>query len=183
MQEGVYKIWINNYALVGKSQGFTVELEYEGKLYTFEYTKPLQHKENVNVIEFTFSRAHGITIINSLPLDTTSKTICNISTNKWHKVTLVMMSPNYWNNKGIGNKHYVFMLEDYKSPDLVRGFFNEFLKTDLLQYKHVFEALGEKLRIDPEETQLGGLGFSSTKENNLKVKVKGTINQTLNIKF
>ena len=96
-----------------------------------------------------------------------------------------MFSPNYWDEqKGIGNKHYMFILKDCLSDIEPNGFFNEFLNQDLLKHKRVFEALGSKMKVDYTKHQLSGLGFSSTQRNDVVCKVKSTnITRMLKIKF
>ena len=62
-------------------------------------------------------------------------------------------------------------------------FFNEYLKNELLEHKRVFEALGSRMSAEPDENQLSGLGFSETQRNELVVKVTGTTERMLKIKF
>lgn len=84
-----------------------------------------------------------------------------------------MLSPNFWDDKSIGNKHFFFMLDGCKNPDSVRGFYNEFLMQDLYPHRKTFEVLSAKMRCEPSDDQLSGLGFSSTQRNKLSVRVDG----------
>jgi hypothetical protein len=75
------------------------------------------------------------------------------------------------------------MLTGCQNDTQPNGFFNEFLREDLLQHKRVFEALGAKMRVAPCDRQLSGLGFSSTKRNALVCKLQGHINRTVKVIF
>jgi hypothetical protein len=114
----------------------------------------------------------------------TSIDLWNLKTNQFVPVSVVMNSPNYWNAQGgIGNKHVFFMLKDCVNPETPNGFFNEFLKEDLMKYKHVFEALGGKMRVKDVEEQLSGVGFSTTKRAEVVVKVKAQTERVFKLKF
>jgi hypothetical protein len=95
-----------------------------------------------------------------------------------------MLSPNYWDEQqGTGNLHYMFILKDCKNDGQPRGFFNEFLKNELTPHRRVFEALGSRMRVEPSDNQLSGLGFSSTIRNSIVAKVEGKFSRTIKINF
>jgi hypothetical protein len=181
--EGSYKILVNNFSKrEDTNTGFTVEVECKGEVFTFEHNKPIRDKETVTVVEFTYSKKDGIKIDSNIKSTVLSKEKWNIATNKFQKVSIIMNSPNYWEDS-IGNKHYFFILENAKTDESPRGFFNEFLKEDLLKNKRVFEVLGSKLKVEPSDRQLSGLGFSSTQKNHLICRVEGKFKRLLKVNF
>lgn len=183
MGEGKYKFFVNNYSSSTSNGGFKAEVEYDGEIYTFDYTSNLRGKENVTVMELTFSKANGITITKSLDGNSaiSSKDIWGVSTNKFQKVKMVMVSPNHWDNQIIGNKHYFFILDNCKNNETSRGFYNEFLQEELLKQKRVFEALGNKMVVEHSDQQLSGVGFSTTNRTQIVCKVIGSITRIIKI--
>jgi len=184
MQEGVYTFLVHNYAHRGGRSGFSAEIEYGGEIYSYDYQNELRQGESVIVAKIKYSRKDGIKFIESLPSTTSSKTIWDIATQQFQPVSVCMHSPNYWDDKlGVGHKHYFFIMNNCKNEDNPNGFFNEFLKEELMTHKRVFEALGSKMRVDNASNQLSGLGFSSTQRNNLICKLKGKFNRTVELTF
>lgn len=184
MKEGRYKVMVNQFCRRETIDvGFSVEIECQGQLLTFGYSKAVAGKMTVAV--FDYSKTNGITLVESIDHDTkvNSKTVWNVETNKFHKASMIMQSPNYWNGVTIGNPHYIFVLDQAHNDEQARGFFNEFLKEELVTHKRVFEALGSRMKVEPADKQVTGLGFSVTQHDDIVCTVEGTFNRTLKIKF
>ena len=183
MLEGKYQFIVHNYSGRTSPNGFTAEIEYDGVIHSFSYDKKLRGSEKVSVADVTFNKRNGIKIIKSLKSTQASKELWGINTQQFHNVSMVMLSPNHWDGKSIGNKHWFFMLEGCNNEEKSRGFYNEFLRDDLMEYRKVFEVLGDKLKTDVSDNQLSGLGFSSTKRDSVLCKISGSFNRVVRINF
>lgn len=182
MLEGTYRFYVRNYNNRGGRDGFKAEIEFDGQIYSFNYNKELRTGEDVQVAEVTFNKNTGFTVVEKLPASTSGKDLWNLTTNQFHPVSVMMFSPNYWDEQdGIGNKHFFFMLKNCINSEEPNGFFNEYLKEDLLKHKRVFEALGSKMRVEASDNQLSGIGFSSTQRNSIIVRVEGATKRVLKV--
>jgi hypothetical protein len=184
MREGTYKLVVNNFRRMESNDvGFEVEMEFDGVVYSFAYSRPLRDKEEVVVAQFKYTHKGGLEILNSLPSSQTSKTVWGITTQTFQKVNVVMLSPNHWDGQPVGNKHYFFMLDGCLNDGTARGFFNEFLSADLEPHRKTMEMVGSKMRAEESNRQLSGLGFSSTQRAELLVQVNGSLSRTVKILF
>lgn len=175
MEDGIYKFFVHCFSNRGGRSGFKAEIEYNGEIHSYEYPHELLQDEIVRVADVTLK--NGVfTIEDKLsPSAASSKDIWGVQTNQFVPVSIIMYSPNYWDDQhGIGNRHYFFML---------KGFYNEFLNQELMDHKRVLEALGSKMRVEDVDDQLSGIGFSSTQRNDLVVRVTGASKRVLKIKF
>ena len=184
MPEGKYICKVHNWSARNpNTSGFKAEIELNGELYQYEYPARLENHQWVTVAEVTLKDGK-FTIDNKLkPTSMTSQEVWGVKTNEFTKVSMVTISPNYWGEVGVGNKHYCFILDRCINDGDPRGFFNEFLRGDLDKHKRVFEALGSKMRVANSNNQLSGLGFSSTQNNSVVVRVEGKSKRVLKVTF
>ncbi len=176
MHPGTYRFFVENYAYRGGQGGFRAEIEFNGDVHQYDYPNVLRNKERVDVAIVQLFHDGHFDIKSILPDNISSREIWGIKTNQFIPVTLAMYSPNYWDEQaGIGNKHFFFMLNGCVNDENPNGFFNEYLKSELTPYRKVFEALGSRAHVVNTPNQLSGLGFSSTRRNNLIVRADGKV--------
>lgn len=173
---GAYKVVVNNFAKRESSDvGFVIEVECGGKLSHFSYNKAVRDKQDVHVVTLHMKEGR----VESVEMGDPAITASNVSQTKWGltteqyvKVDAVTLSPNYWGDNAVGNKHTFFVLHGAKNDEPTRGIYNEFLHPRLEAHRKVFEVIGDKTKCQPTDGQLSGLGFSSTKKTDVLVRVQ-----------
>jgi len=172
MPEGRYVCKIHNWQLREPTEGgFRAEIEFGGRIYSYERERPLRHKEWVTVATVTlrdgsFSIEHHLSSV-SVPQEK-----WGLTTERYVKVSCVTLSPNYWGENAVGNRHTFFFLEGARCDEPARGIYNEFLSDRLLPHRKVLEVVGDKTKCQPADGALCGLGFSSTKMDSFVVRAQ-----------
>lgn len=174
-KDGDYTIFVHQFAKRETSAvGFTLQVECSGEIQQFSHSAGLPSEKRVQCIALRMTKG----VMSELRLLSPGLTGGNLSTTVWGvktetfvPVATLMTSPNHWDGAGgIGNKHWFFMLKDCRNPDPARGIYNEFLRGDLEPHRKVFEVVGQKTRCAPTEDQVSGLGFSSTRADEVTVR-------------
>lgn len=186
MKFGTYTLAVNQFSQREmKDVGFDVELEVMGAVHRFSHPEVLRNRVRVDVAQLQVS-ADGIKVVPLLPSSTSAaagKQVWGVKTQEFQPVQAFLLSPNHWGEHGTGNKHFFFMLGGCKNEGEPRGFFNEFLKSELEPHRKTMEIVGSKMRAEKADEQLSGLGFSSTQRNYVLCRVGGTFTRTLKVLF
>lgn len=181
MKDGKYEFHVHCYRHDSGNNGFIAEIEANGEVHQYEYRHPLRTGDRIPVATVTLKYGQ-FTIQDELKSTVSSRNLWGVNTNQFVPVSVAMYSPNYWDEQtGIGNRHYFFMLNGCQNPDKLNGFYNEFIKQELLTHKRVFEALGAQMSVQPVDDQLSGVGFSATRHDSFIVKVKGQTERVLKV--
>jgi hypothetical protein len=184
MLSGNYEVHVDQFAMREvKDIGCIVEIEFNGETFTFELDQKMV--SNTHICSFHFDKTKRmLTFVGSDPGSGSVKSVekWGVNTNRFQKVSMIMNSPNYWKDT-VGNKHTFFVIEGAKNDETPRGFFNEFLNDELTKNRRVFEVLGSRLKVEPSDRQLTGVGFSSTQRNSIICRVEGNFKRTLKVNF
>lgn len=187
MKEGMYHLFVENFSRRENiDSGFEVEVDFMDTVYRFQTDSSPRTHEDKTVVRFNYSKAKGIEIIESMPIAGQygrAVPIWGLTTAEFQKVNVMMLSPNFWDEQGVGNKHYFFMLDGCVNEGMARGFYNEFLKPELEAHRRVFEMIGSKVKAVEAPQQLSGLGFSVSKKEELIVRTKGSLSRMIKLVF
>lgn len=188
MLQGPYRVTVNQFQRRESADvGFEIEIDCLGSVTRIACPKspPASSSAEVAVIDYD-KTTDTFKVSSRLPMNNSaiSKNLWGLPSENFHRVTTVMMSPNYWDGQlGVGNRHFFFMLDGMKNEEGARGFYNEFLATALEPHRKVLEMVGAKTKVPEAAEQLSGVGFSSTGKGTLICRVKGSFTRTLKIIF
>lgn len=172
LRDGEYVFKIHNWQLRTPTLGgFRAEIEFAGRIFQYDHPEPLQNKEWITLAVATL-KGGVFTIQHKHAVGTATQNAWGLTTEQYVKVDAVTLSPNYWGDNAVGNKHTFFVLHGAKNDEPTRGIYNEFLHPRLEPHRKVFEVIGDKTKCQPVDGALSGLGFSSTKRTDFLVKVQ-----------
>ena len=183
LKDGQYTFKIHNWQLREPTHGgFRAEIEFAGQVFQYDHSAPLKNKEWITLAVATL-KGGVFTIEHEHPVGTPSQEKWGVKTGAFVKVNTVTISPNYWGDNKIGNRHAFFVLDGAVCDEPMRGIFNEFLHPRLEPHRKVLEVVGDKTKCQPVPGSLAGLGFSSTKKDSFVVRVRsGKALRTYNVK-
>lgn len=172
MVNGSYIVRVRNFnRRSNKNYGFDLQVEINGKIQTYTYANSFREKNEPTPM-LRIEKNNGKYTIRILDDGLKLQSVTNPTEDKFIEVKSIMLSPNYWGDNAVGNKHVILTTEDYDVTEPVHGFFNEYLTPELEKNRKVTATLASKLMItDGLENALRGYGFSSTMGANFIIRV------------
>ena len=176
MMEGTYSFNVHMFAKRAVMDNFKCEIEFDGKIYSYEYRKDMAFNETVIVAKVTLKDGE-FSIEHMLPQTEDSSTMWGIKTNTFVPVKAIIKSPNFWNGNMYGLKHIFIFLDGCVNDEKPRPWYNEYLCKELHDEKRVMDVMATKVNIEPTDNQLSGIGIS--RETLLIFKVDGEIHKLI----
>lgn len=177
LSPGIYKFEVKQFSKRNKENyGFTLQVEYDNIIHSFSYDKIMNTDSSLQCLEIEWDgNEFSIKNINKAfgnSIDTRTDEIWGININSFVNVNKILLSPNYWNDNKIGNKHFIFLVDGCYNNESVRSFYTEYLNDELYQHRKTMELLGgvDKLKAVSTNEQLSGMGFSETSQSKFIVR-------------
>lgn len=184
MMPGAYIIKVNNYSnREDIDQGYIVQVEFDGQIIDIPVDKSPRQRKTDTVAVVNYDLKKGFSMDKDYSSRVVSEKKWGVDSNTFVKVNQIMLSPNFWNGKKSGNKHFMFMLDQCNNDETAKPFFNEFLKSDFNEDRKTFEMLNSKFKVEPSQDQISGVGFSETIASEVILRVEGKFKRLIKIKF
>ena len=182
LKDGDYQFFIINFDH-GANTTTKAEIAIGDEVFQYEIPHTIERRADIATVTIKDGRMTAIKHSDYLKDGSgIVREIYGLRTCEFHRVSLVCLSPNYWQSE-VGHKHYFFMLDGAKAPRAIRGFHNEFLTADLLDHRKVMEVLGQTQQVESTDGQLSGLGFNATVRDEMVVRTTGSDSRIIRIKF
>lgn len=183
LKNGTYVVGVINFCRRDTTDGgFEVEVDMDGDTHTYTFANNPVNRQTIPVATVTYKDG-AFSIVGNTVGTRHHKQKWGITPRTFAKVSLITTSPNYWGDNAVGNKHYFFMLDGCVNDEIARGFFNEFLRSELTPHRKAMELVGSSLLPAPASDQLSGIGFSSTRNNTVTCRVTGATTRIIKINF
>lgn len=184
VSDGEYKFFVHNFNERGGQKDFIVQVYLNGMVYNFKHSglkykshsAPIVVVKKGNTLSLKSDKVDGFTATELV------SDIYGLKTCQFVPVQYVMRSPNHWDEE-TGNLHYFFILDGAKTNEKQRGYYNEFLKEELMKHRKVFELLAGKTKVEPSDDQLSGVGLSSTVNNYVYLRVTGKTKRVFRVEI
>lgn len=174
---GKYQIHVNNYCKRETTNvGYDLQVEFQGETFDFSFDKNVDQRINFTI------KDDIITFENGQESKAVTKQAFGLHTNSFYPVKALCISPNYWGENKVGNKHFFFFLEGAKNDTSPRGIFNEFLRPEFDKHRKTMELVGNKLPVGGDD-ELSGVGFSETVRNHVFLRITGKFSRTIKVLF
>ena len=101
MSKGEYLFRVHQFSYRGGDDGFTAEIEFDGKIYDFCYPFRVKQDEYIDVAKVKLNNNNDITLKPLLDSQSTNQKEWNVEYNTFVEVSLICYSPNYWANNSV----------------------------------------------------------------------------------
>ena len=175
-RDGEYTVLVHNFSKRESTNvGFVVEIESNRGIETFRFDRIVPDNLRCGVARFLVEGGRIIALepAKDIVAGAASREVWGLKTQDLVRVNSIVLSPNHWDEPGVGNKHWFFILDGCVNPLPARGIYNEFLHPRFEKHRKVFEVLGDKTKVPVASEQLSGVGFSSTRKDKVSVVAMG----------
>lgn len=188
MSDGTYEIWVNNFSSRGLNTTFQLEVEINDEITLLE-SKP-NNSNNISCCDI-IKEENNITLkvndkdMNIIESNILSKKMWILDSNKFHKVNLISTTPNHWGDNNVGNKYYLFMLDNCKTDSSLVSFHPDNLNSELKPHRKIVQVLSQVTMLEPDNNkkQLAGVGFNATVRDYVILKLQGSFKRIIKVSF